>query len=208
MNSFYLRLKTFTNPLLHDKPHPHASSFFFYQRCPEGRMMKHNGRENTIIESIKLAWMCYSCRKQCRYLHIMSTSRLKLSQRARPLSPSFLTALGAKMDENIQQPDNEHPNSQTWAIKPGTIYTHPLHTYLRLPVVMKLQVHYECSEILVFSTCYCTTCWLLNYTLDWENADGRNLKTRKLRNYPDGKGDNLLWRSEERSQAEQNICCL
>ena len=32
------------------------------------------------------------------------------------------------------------------------------------------------------------------------------MKTRKFHNYPDGKGDNSLWGSEKRSQAEQNIC--
>lgn len=115
--------------------------------------------------------------------------------------PSCLTALdGGNVGK--QQSDNEHPNSQTWADNQITQFTH----ILELPAD-SLQVHYHCSK-----TQICLLLLLYNMLIiklySEENADGRNLKIRKLHNDPDGKGDNSLRRSERRSQAEQNICCL
>lgn len=65
--------------------------------------------------------------------------------------------------ENVQQSDNEHPNSQTWADSLITQFTHILYTKNSLLINSRFII--TALKHWFFCSCCCTTCWLLNYTL-------------------------------------------
>lgn len=150
--------------------------------------------------------MCHSCRKLQLSAHLVNIQTEIASDSETLCHPSWEPWM-EEMYENIQQSDNEHPNSQTSADNQITQFTHILYTLIKELPVDDLQVHYHCSKTLIFLLLLLYNMLIIKLSSE-ENADGRNLKIRKLHNDPDGKGDSSLRRSERRSQAEQNICCL
>lgn len=150
--------------------------------------------------------MCHSCRKLQLSAHLVNIQTEMASDSETLCHPSWEPWM-EEMYENTQQSDNEHPNSQTSADNQITQFTHILYTLIKELPADDLQVHDHCSKTLILLLLLLYNMLIIKLSSE-ENADGRNLKIRKLHNDPDGKGDSSLRRSERRSQAEQNICCL
>lgn len=157
-------------------PHLSAPSFCF-KRWPEGRMIKPNGRKNTLMKEWDNKLCLGVSFLQDTICASMSTSRLT-SQ----IAQHFISEhLGCKkyIQTCIHKSVNEHPNSHTWADNGHGLHTPPVQ---QPPVVTELWFHYTHFLLLMLLS----NMLIINYTLDQENAVGRNSKSGQLHNYPDG----------------------
>lgn len=143
--------------------YPPASSF---KRGPEGRMMKHNKRKNTLMEERvnkitlnvsflqETAAICTSCQH--------STWNC-LRQRDPPiLSESLGWRKRMKTHNNLTTSTQIHKHEQT--VKSHNLHTFSTHSW-KNSLLINSRFIVTALKHWFFCSCCCTTCWLLNYTL-------------------------------------------